>query len=123
MLFEPPDGRTAMHFRRALSERMSTLPEQLRRTLTWDQGKETGGHIQFTVDTGISDYFCDPRSPWQRGASENTYGLLRQHLPRKTNLPERSQLELDPIARELNGQPRQTYNWKKPSEVLSGLMR
>lgn len=102
---------------------MSTLPEQLRRTLTWDQGKEMAEHVRISVETSIPVYFCDPRSPWQRGTSENTNGLLRQYLPRKMNLSERSQLELDQIARELNGRPRHTLDWKKPSEVLSGLLR
>ncbi len=123
LLFELPDGRTATHFRRALSERMSTLPEQLRSTLTWDQGKEMAEHVRFSVETGIPVYFCDPRSPWQRGTSENTNGLLRQYLPRKMNLSEKSQAELDEISRELNGRPRQTLEWKKPSEVLAGLLR
>lgn len=123
LLFELPDGRTATHFRQALSERMSTLPEQLRRTLTWDQGKEMAEHVKFSVETGIPVYFCDPRSPWQRGTNENTNGLLRQYLPRKMNLSEMSQAELDEIARELNGRPRQTLDWKKPCEVLSQVLR
>jgi len=123
LLFELPDGRTATHFRQALSERMSTLPEQLCRTLTWDQGKEMAEHVRFSVETGIPVYFCDPRSPWQRGTNENTNGLLRQYLPRKMNLSETSQAELDEIARELNGRPRQTLDWKKPCEVLSQVLR
>jgi IS30 family transposase len=123
LLFELPEGRTAPHFRQALSERMNTLPKQLRQTLTWDQGKEMAEHLQFPVETGTPVYFCDPRSPWQRGSNENTNGLLRQHLPRSTNLAELSQDELDEIARELNGRPRETLGWKKPSEVLSGLLR
>ena len=123
LLLKLPDGRTATHFRRALTKRMTTLPAQLRRTLTWDQGKEMAEHVQFTNDTDISVYFCDPRSLWQRGTSEITNGRLRQYLPRKIDLSERSQAELDQIARELNDRPRHTLDWRKPSEVLSGLLR
>ena len=74
LLLELPDGRTAALVRHALADRMTTLPEQLRRTLTWDQGKEMADHLRFTIDTGIPVYFCDPRSPWQRGTNENTNG-------------------------------------------------
>ncbi|MDP2584402.1 MAG: IS30 family transposase [Candidatus Palauibacterales bacterium] len=123
LLFELPDGKTATHFRRALGERMSTLPEQLCRTLIWDQGKEMAEHVQFSVETGIPVYFCDPRSPWLRGTNENTNGLVRQYLPRTMDLSETSQAELDEIARELNGRPRQTLDWKKPCEVLSQVLR
>jgi len=80
-------------------------------------------HVQFSVETGILVYFCDPRSPWQRGTSKNTNGLLRQYLPRTTNLSEKSQAELDEIARELNGRPRETLDWKNPCEVLSQVLR
>lgn len=123
LLFELPEGRTASHVRRALSERMATLPEQLRRTLTWDQGKEMADHVRFTVETGIPVYFCDPRSPWQRGTSENTNGLLRQYLPRSMDLSEPSQEDLDLVARELNSRPRETLGWMKPCEVLPGMLR
>lgn len=102
---------------------MSTLPEQLWRTLTWDQGKEMAEHVQFSIETGISVYFCDPRSLWQRGTNENTNWLLRQYLPRKMNLSETSQAELDEIARELNDRPRETLDRKKPCEVLPQVLR
>jgi IS30 family transposase len=97
---------------------MSTLPAQLRRTLTWDQGKEMAEHVRFRVESGIPVYFCDPRSPWQRPSSENTNGLLRQYFPRSTALSA-SQAELDAVARELNGRPRQTLGWRKPCEVFA----
>ena len=119
LLLHLPDGRTAEHVRRALTERMTTLPEQLRRTLTWDQGKEMAEHVRFRVDTGIPVYFCDPRSPWQRPTNENTNGLLRQYLPRTADLAAYTQRELDAIARELNGRPRQTLGWMKPYEVFT----
>ena len=123
LLLELPDGRTAPVVRHALAERMATLPEQLRLTLTWDQGKEMAEHLRFTIDTGIPVYFCDPRSPWQRGTSENTNGLLRQYLPRTTDLSAHTQDDLDAIARELNGRPRQTLGWMKPCEVLAEMLQ
>lgn len=102
---------------------MSTLPEQLCRTPTWDQGKGVAEHVQISVETGIPVHFCDPRTPWKRGTNENTNGLLRQYLPRKMNLSETSQAALDEIARELNDRPRQMLDWKKPCEVLSPILR
>lgn len=119
LLLHLPDGRTAEHVRRALAARMTTLPEQLRRTLTWDQGKEMAEHVRFRIDTGIPVYFCDPHSPWQRPTSENTNGLLRQYFPKGTDLTTSSQADLDAVARELNGRPRQTLGWRTPSEVFT----
>lgn len=119
MLLALPDGRTADHVRVALARRILTLPEQLRRTLTWDRGKEMAEHVRFTVDTGVQVYFCDPRSPWQRATSENTNGLVRQYFPKGTNLAVHDQAHLDAVARELNGRPRQTLGWMKPSEALA----
>jgi transposase, IS30 family len=123
LLVALPNGHTAPEMRDRLAERIVTLPAQLRRSLTWDQGREMAEHARFTVDTGVQVYFCDPRSPWQRGTNENTNGLLRQYFPRGTDLSRFSQAELDTVAAELNGRPRQTLDWMKPCEVLTELLR
>jgi IS30 family transposase len=107
----------------ALKQRIQALPDHLAKSLTWDQGLELAAHKQFSIDTGVSVYFCDPRSPWQRGSNENTNGLLRQYLPRKLDLAARSQVELDQIAAELNGRPRKTLDWKTPTEKMNELLR
>lgn len=114
-----PGGRTAPEVRDALVGAVTTLPAHLRRSLTWDRGHEMAEHLRFTVDTGVAVYFCDPSSPWQRGTNENTNGLLRQYLPRSVDLREVSQGELDAIAAELNGRPRQTLDWRSPSEAFA----
>jgi len=119
LLVALPAGRSAELVRDAVAERILTLPEQLRRTLTWDRGKEMAEHVRFTVDTGVRVYFCDPHSPWQRGTNENTNGLLRQYFPRGMDLASISQAQLDEVARQLNGRPRQTLAWVKPSEALA----
>ena len=123
LLVALPGGQSAPYVRDRLAARILTLPAQLRRSLTWDQGREMAEHVRFTVDTGVQVYFCDPRSPWQRGSNENTNGLLRQYFPRGTNLNQHSQGELDAVAAELNGRPRQTLGWLKPSEVLADVLR
>ncbi len=123
MLVALPHGRTAEAVRTALAERILTLPEQLRRSLTWDRGKEMAEHVRFTVETGVAVYFCDPHSPWQRGSNENTNGLVRQYFPKGTDLSVHDQAHLDAVARELNGRPRQTLGWMKPSEALARVLR
>jgi IS30 family transposase len=119
MLVALPDGHSAEAVRAALTAKITTLPAALRQSLTWDQGKEMADHVRFSVDTGVQVYFCDPKSPWQRGSNENTNGLLRQYLPRTTDLAAVSQHDLDLIAASLNGRPRQTLDWLKPSEKFA----
>jgi IS30 family transposase len=102
-----------------LTRHIQTLPEQLRRSVTWDQGKEMALHANFTIDTGIQVYFCDPKSPWQRGTNENTNGLLRQYFPKRSDLKPYSQEDLDAIAAELNGRPRKTLQFMTPSEKFA----
>jgi transposase, IS30 family len=122
MLVALPAGRSAPAVRDALAARIGSLPEQLRRTLTWDRGHEMAEHVRFTIDTGVQVYFCDPRSPWQRGSNENTNGLLRQYFPKGSDLSVHSQDHLDAVAQELNGRPRQTLGWMKPSEALAKIV-
>jgi IS30 family transposase len=102
-----------------MTKRILTLPAQLRRSITWDQGKEMAEHVRFTVETGVQVYFCDPKSPWQRGSNENTNGLLRQYLPKTSDLSQCTQRELDAIARSLNTRPRQTLHWMTPSQAFA----
>jgi IS30 family transposase len=123
MLVGLPDGHRAELVADALSGAITTLPRQLTRSLTWDQGHEMAEHARFTIDTGIAVYFCDPKSPWQRGSNENTNGLLRQYLPRHVRFHDYSQDDLDSIAAELNGRPRQTLGFKTPSEALTEVLR
>ena len=119
VLVRLPHGRSSEPVLTALAECFVRLPEQLVRSLTWDQGKEMALHAQFTIDTGLQIYICDPRSPWQRGTNENTNGLLRQYFPKGTNLVAVSQDELDAVAAELNARPRQTLGWWSPSEKFA----
>ncbi len=118
MLFRLPKARTAEEVRKAMTKVVTTLPESLRRTLTWDQGSEMAQHIQFRVDTGVEVYFCDPHSPWQRGSNENTNGLLRQYFPKGTSLARVAEEQLEAVADSLNGRPRETLGWRKPAEAL-----
>ena len=114
--------RTAVHVADVLAERIGTLPEQLRRSLTWDQGRELSKHKAFSIRSGVNVYFCDPRSPWQRGSNENTNGLLRQYLPRGLDFSTRTQAELDQIADQLNRRPRKTLAWRTPAEKMLELL-
>jgi IS30 family transposase len=106
----------------AMRRAIAKLPGELFRTITWDQGSEMTRHAQFTIDTGIDVYFCDPHSPWQRGSNENTNGLLRQYMPKGTNLAIHTEADLDRIARSLNNRPRKTLGFLKPSEKFAELL-
>jgi IS30 family transposase len=119
LLFSLPDGVSAQQVRPAPTSAVLGLPQQLRRSLPWDHGREMAGHLRFTIDSGVQVYFCDPRSPWQRGTNENTNGLLRQYLPQNADLRKFDQAALDAIAAELNGRPRQTLGFKTPSQALA----
>jgi IS30 family transposase len=118
MLVKVPSKQTAPVVK-ALTRKIKTLPGALRRSLTWDRGKEMANHKQFTVATDVQVYFCDPHSPWQRGSNENTNGLLRQYFPKGTDLSVHSQAHLDVIAKRLNQRPRETLQFRTPAEKLS----
>lgn len=122
LLVRIPYDRCAERVAALLAKKMETLPEFLCNSVTWDQGKEMARHAEFTVRTGLPVYFCDPHSPWQRGSNENTNGLLRQYFPKGTDLSLHTQEELDRVAAELNGRPRETLNWRKPIEVFEKLI-
>ena len=122
MLLHLPENRTAETVRTAMAAKIKTLPAELMKTITWDQGIEMAEHAQFTIDTGVDIYFCEPHSPWMRGSNENTNGLLRQWMPRGTDLSVHTEADLDEIARKLNGRPRLTLEWMKPSEALARLV-
>ena len=114
----PLAGHGAEAVRDAIAAKITGLPEQLRRTLTWDQGAEMAQHAQLKIDTDLAVYFCDPHSPWQRGTNENTNGLLRQYFPKGTDLARYDEHDLDAVAAALNGRPRKTLGWKTPAETL-----
>lgn len=122
LLLHLPDGREAIKVNDAMKQAIAGLPAELVRTITWDQGREMCGHAAFTIDTGVQVYFCDPHSPWQRGSNENTNGLLRQYMPKGTDLSAHSAEDLQRIARSLNNRPRKTLGFMKPSEALTQLL-
>ena len=123
MLFQVPKGNKAEDVRVALTDTIKKLPEHLWKSLTWDQGREMAQHTTFTVDTGVKVYFCDPKSPWQRGSNENTNGLLRQYFPKGTDLSKHTQQDLDQAAYSLNTRPRQTLSDMTPSEKLAQVLQ
>jgi IS30 family transposase len=116
-------GHGAEAVRDAITRTITTLPEQLRRSLTWDQGSEMAQHAKLRVDAGLEVYFCDPHSPWQRGTNENTNGLLRQYFPKGTDLSVYEAEELAAVAAALNGRPRKTLGWRTPAEALDAVLR
>ena len=122
MLLHLPDGRHAEAVRDAMTATIRTLPDHLWKSITWDQGREMIQHHQFSIETGIDIYFCDPHSPWQRGSNENTNGLLRQYFPKGTDLSIHGPDKLLEVAHSLNNRPRKTLGWKKPAEVLAELL-
>jgi transposase, IS30 family len=122
MLLHLPDGYAAENVRDVLPAAITALPAHLRRSLTWDQGKEMTCHAEITAAAGIDIYFCDPHSPWQRGTNENTNGLLRQYFPKGTDLRRHDRSRLDSVAAELNSRPRKTLAWKTPAQALNELL-
>jgi IS30 family transposase len=122
MLLHLDGDHRAETVREAMAAKIQTLPATLFRTLTWDRGTEMVQHQQFTIDTGVEVYFCDPHSPWQRGSNENTNGLLRQYMPKGTDLSVHTQADLDAFADSLNNRPRKTLQWMKPSEAFNQLL-
>ena len=123
MLFTLARGSRAQAVREGIAASIVKLPLSLRRSLTWDQGAEMSQHQRFTVETGVAIYFCDPGRPWQRGTNENTNGLLRQYFPKGRTLAHVTQTELDRVADELNGRPRETLAWRTPAEALTELLK
>ena len=114
-----PNPATAAHVLQAFSDKLNAIAQPMRKTLTYDRGKEMAYHAQLSANTGVAVYFCDPHSPWQRGTNENTNGLIRQYLPKGTDLSGYTQEQLDAIADQMNGRPRKTLDWATPFEVYS----
>jgi len=122
MLVHLPQGHGAEQVAQAITTTITTLPEHLRRSLTWDQGVELARHRQISVASDLQVYFCDPHSPWQRGTNENTNGLLRQYFPKGTDLHNHTRTEVTDVAEALNSRPRKTLNWQTPAEALAALL-
>jgi IS30 family transposase len=122
LLLHLPNGHSAPEVEQAMRKAIKTLPSSLIKTITWDQGSELARHLEFTVATGVQVYFCDPHSPWQRGSNENTNGLLRQYMPKSTDLSKYSRADLRRIQDSLNDRPRKTLGFLKPVEKLSELV-
>ncbi|GHD66582.1 hypothetical protein GCM10010317_068110 [Streptomyces mirabilis] len=122
MLLHLPNGRGTELVRDALVETVQTLPSHLKRSLTWDQGSEMSRHREFTIATDVPVSFCDPASPWQRGSNQNTNGLLRQYVPKSTDLSVHTREHLAAVVAELNGRPRKTLGWESPAERLHKLL-
>jgi IS30 family transposase len=122
MLLHLPDGHGAAHLHRAITAAITTLPAQLRRSLTWDQGIELAQHAKISIDTDLDIYFCDPHSPWQRGTNENTNGLLRQYFPKGSDLHAHSAAHLAHVMTELNARPRKVLGFYTPAEAIARLI-
>jgi len=122
MLIHLPRRRTAEEFYQALTPTIAALPGELRRSLTWDNGKEMGMHHRIAMEADMPIYFADPHSPWQRGSNENTNGLLRQYFPKGTSLRRHTPEDLAAVARQLNGRPRKTLDWRTPAEALNDIL-
>lgn len=122
MLLHLPDGHSAENVRVAMATKIQELPTTLFKTLTWDRGVEMAKHQQFSIDTGVQVYFCDPHKPWQRGSNENTNGLLRQYFPKGSDLSTLTVEDLDAAAASLNTRPRETLGWDSPSEALAKVL-
>jgi IS30 family transposase len=118
-----PNTHTALDLRAALTPMITSLPQALRRSLTWDQGSEMAHHAQLSIDAAINIYFADPHSPWQRGSNENTNGLLRQYWPKGADLRHLTPTDCDQIADRLNTRPRATLNWNTPAQALNKALR
>ena len=122
MLLHLPHDHTSASVRDEMIRAIESMPEELRKTVTWDQGSEMARHLEITMATNMAVYFCDPHSPWQRGSNENTNGLLRQYFPKGTNLSTHTRSDLDFVAREMNARPRKTLDFQTPEERLSELL-
>ena len=122
LLLHLPENHGALAVEAAMKDAIATVPTELVRSITWDQGSEMARHVEFTVATGVPVYFCDPHAPWQRGSNENTNGLLRQYMPKGTDLSKFSANDLKEIQRSLNGRPRKTLEYMMPVEKLAELV-